>query len=86
MWKVFEKGIFSVKSYKFLCFEVPLSFPDIETSASKVSSKVSFFGWELTWDKIFMIDRPSYEKQVDFGELLPLQVTRRIGRSCSNPL
>ena len=50
--------IFRIRdAYKLLAAPNPLVFPKKSIWVDKVPTKVAFFAWEATWEKILTLDR-----------------------------
>ena len=50
--------IFRIRDvYNLLAAPNPLVFPKKSIWVDKVPTKVAFFAWEATWEKIFTLDR-----------------------------
>ena len=58
LWKGGGLDIFRIReAYNLLAAPNPLVFPKKSIWVDKVPTKVAFFAWEVTWEKILTLDR-----------------------------
>ncbi|RVW42718.1 Transposon TX1 uncharacterized 149 kDa protein [Vitis vinifera] len=58
IWKGGGHGSFWIRdAYKLLAAPSPITFPKKSIWVDKVPTKVAFFAWEATWEKILTLDR-----------------------------
>ena len=58
LWKGGDFDIFRIRgAYNLLAAPNPLVFPGKNIRVVKVPTKVAFFAWEATWEKILTLDR-----------------------------
>ena len=58
IWKEGSHVSFRIKdAYKLLAAPSAISFPKKSIWVDKVPTKVAFFAWEATWEKILTLDR-----------------------------
>ncbi|RVW54319.1 Protein RETICULATA-related 1, chloroplastic [Vitis vinifera] len=62
LWKGGDFDIFQIRvAYNLLAAPNPLVFPGKNIWVDKVPTKVAFFAWEATWEKILTLDRALWE-------------------------
>ena len=58
IWKGGEHGLFRIRdAYKLLTVPNVITFPKKSIWVDKVPTKVAFFAWEATWEKVLTLDR-----------------------------
>ena len=58
IWKEGSHGSFLIRdAYKLLAAPSAITFPKKSIWVDKVPTKVAFFAWEATWEKILTLDR-----------------------------
>ena len=58
IWKGGEHGLFRIRdAYKLLTGPNVITFPKKSIWVDKVPTKVAFFAWEATWEKVLTLDR-----------------------------
>ena len=58
IWKGGEHGLFRIRdAYKLLTVPSAITFPKKSIWVDKVPTKVAFFAWEATWEKVLTLDR-----------------------------
>ena len=58
IWKGGGHGSFRIRdAYKLLAAPSAITFPKKSIWVDKVPTKVAFFAWEATWEKILTLDR-----------------------------
>ena len=58
IWKGGGHGVFQIRdAYKLLTVPSAITFPKKSIWVDKVPTKVAFFAWEATWEKVLTLDR-----------------------------